>query len=59
MAALAYAFGPLSGEYDISPTGEVQGMQLSTALLLLILETQNDYVRFHGEHMSFSLVPFG
>ena len=27
------------------------GSDLSAALLLLILETQNDYVRFHGKHI--------
>jgi hypothetical protein len=49
MAAVAYLFGPLSGEIlsiylsDIFPN-----LSLRVAFLVLILETKNDYVRFHG-----------
>lgn len=45
MAAAAYLGGPVSGELNQC------SWKLTAALLLLILETQNDYVRFHGESM--------
>ena len=49
MAALAYALGPISGESRISIGRATGNNLLRTALLFLILETQNDYVRFHGK----------
>jgi hypothetical protein len=51
-AAVAYLFGPVSGEWH-DYKNLVQDSRLNDflgpALALLILETSNDYVRFHGE----------
>lgn len=50
LAAAAYVLSPLSGEFSIRSILIVRENPNAqwTALLLLILETHNDYVRFHG-----------
>ena len=52
LAASAYVLGPISGEYSYyccccCPMSGAYTTWL--ALILLIVETHNDYVRFHGE----------
>lgn len=49
LAAAAYILGPLSGE-PTYPWSIVYVNLTASALLLLVLETHNDYVRFHGTH---------
>jgi hypothetical protein len=50
MAAVAYLGGPVTGELDVERlAGRNEGLADFAALILLILETQNDYVRFHGK----------
>ena len=46
LAAIAYAFGPVSG--SCCETARAARVTWTKALALLILETRNDYVRFHG-----------
>lgn len=46
LAALAYLLGPISGRP--SPRDSCTYPDIPLALTLLIIETQNDYVRFHG-----------
>lgn len=62
LAAFAYILGPISGEFTLSVIrtlydGSVLRPSLSllhnTALVLLIFETHNDYVRFHGTYLTF------
>ena len=52
LAAAAYLLGPISGKYIWSWQDYmsilIQGLIEFIALLCLILETHNDYVRFHG-----------
>jgi uncharacterized membrane protein len=51
LAALAYLGGPLAGmPFLLSHVGCFADRSGVTALVLLILETVNDYVRFHGRH---------
>ena len=51
LAAFAYILGPVSGVFQgIFMQYDSKIIQLLVAFLLLILETQNDYVRFHGTH---------
>ena len=53
-AALAYLLGPISGAdleiYDALLSGDANMIVLA-ALALLILETKNDFIRFHGVYM--------
>lgn len=57
LAAFAYILGPISGEFSLPVIimlydGSVLRPSLShnIALALLIFETHNDYVRFHGKY---------
>lgn len=50
LAAFAYLLGPISGELEtifLAPCTKTP----PPALALLIFETHNDYVRFHGAHL--------
>lgn len=51
MAAFAYLLGPLSGSFHSGGHATSWAVILIAllALLLLIVETHNDYVRFHGQ----------
>jgi uncharacterized membrane protein len=57
LAAFAYVLGPISGVYiHIRLAWKAQQLtNTRIALLLLILETHNDYVRFHGESSIYSV----
>jgi hypothetical protein len=46
MAAASYLGGPVTG---VSPPSSRRSPLRGVALLFLIIETQNDYVRFHGQ----------
>ena len=50
LAAAAYVLGPLSGKLSVYYSTCIYRLECTqyTALLLLMLETHNDYVRFHG-----------
>lgn len=48
LAAFSYLLGPISGEHRFRETASILAQRRATALLLLIVETHNDYVRFHG-----------
>lgn len=56
MAAFAYILGPISGMLLDTVSEEDVADLLAKAFLLLILETQNDYVRFHGTYRRRSLM---
>lgn len=59
LAAIAYLLGPVSGAYDKHrPSHKQSKLACALALCLLIIETQNDFVRFHGAlniHMAKSM----
>ena len=46
LAAFTYVLGPISGLASCSIL--LHSVDICSAFLILILETQNDYVRFHG-----------
>jgi uncharacterized membrane protein len=52
LSAFAYILGPISGKlYSMSGYSVVS--LFASALILLVLETHNDYVRFHGDLLRF------
>lgn len=62
MAAASYLGGPITGESqrtagNLSTQWQHESFaDADVALLFLILETQNDYVRFHGRFLSSKIV---
>jgi hypothetical protein len=50
MAGATYLGGPITGELVVALSFDGRAYR-SLALVFLILETQNDYVRFHGKFL--------
>lgn len=53
LAAVAYLLGPISGVWNAIGFQIMHTLNVCLALALLVTETQNDYVRFHGWSSSY------
>jgi len=58
LAAWAYILGPVSGAHSWPIWGDGSDVTLQTAFYLLITETHNDFVRFHGTLVHISSLYF-
>lgn len=59
--SISWLLPPTSGDQSLVRTMSTSVVRLnvdwSPALAFLILETQNDYVRFHGKHLASAMNP--